>query len=86
MMTWQLCTESVEVRVVDQCEVDVLLESIVGRVRSRNSVTWNSTEFRRIPVPGIPGNETFVDTGIPDSEFRECLFWQELGTDQISFM
>jgi len=29
---------------------------------------------------------SILEFQIPESEFRECLLWQELGTDQISFM
>jgi len=45
-------------------------------------------EFRGILIPGIPGMSLswILEFQIPESEFRECLFWQELGTDQISFM
>jgi len=60
----------------------------VGRVWSRNSVSWNSAKFRGIPGTGILGMclSSILEFQIPESEFRECLFWQELGTDQISFM
>jgi len=51
-----------------------------SRVRSRNSVTWNSAKFRGIPIPGIPGMSlsSILEFPIPESELRECLFGKNL--------